>query len=83
MSWKHGLKTSVRTGDELNDSECPYGASDCPKIKDLRRMLQDNRKELEETKLMVVQLNTTLKTVGKILGGMMTIVVAIVGGSYL
>lgn len=46
-------------------------------------MLQDNRKELEETKLMVVQLNTTLKTVGKILGGMMTIVVAIVGGSYL
>lgn len=46
-------------------------------------MLQDNRKELEETKMMVVQLNTTLKTVSKILGAMMTIVIAIIGGSYI
>ena len=54
----------------MNDTDCPYGASDCPKIKDLRRILQENRKELEETKMMVVQLNTTLKTVSKILGAM-------------
>ena len=67
----------------MNDTDCPYGASDCPKIKDLRRILQENRKELEETKMMVVQLNTTLKTVSKILGAMMTLVVAIIGGSYL
>lgn len=67
----------------MSDSECPYGASDCPKLKDLRRMLQDNRKELEETKLMVIQLNTTLKTVAKILGAMMSLVVAIIGGSYI
>lgn len=46
-------------------------------------MLQDNRKELEETKMMVIQLNTTLKTVAKILGAMMTFIVAIIGGSYL
>lgn len=83
MNYNCGLRISVRTGDELNDSDCPYGASDCPKIKDLRRMLQDNRKELEETKMMVIQLNTTLKTVAKILGAMMTLVVAIIGGSYL
>ena len=64
----------------MHDSDCPYGAEDCPKIKDLRRMLQDNKRELDETKKLVIQLNTTLKLIGKILGALLSIIIAILGG---
>lgn len=67
----------------LHDSDCPYGAYDCPKVKDLRRMLQDNKKELDETKNLVLQLHTTLKLVGKILGALLTIIIAILGGQII
>ena len=67
----------------LHDTDCPYGAEDCPKIKDLRRMLQENRKELDETKNLVIQLNTTLKLTGKILGALLTVIIAIMGGALI
>ena len=65
------------------DEGCPYGAGDCPKIKDLRKLLQDNKKELDETKRLVLQLNTTLKLIGKILSALMTIIIAILGGQLI
>ena len=67
----------------LYEEGCPYKADDCPKIKDLRKLLQDNKNELDETKRLVLQLNTTLKLVGKILSGLMTIIIAILGGSLI
>ena len=67
----------------MHDSDCPYGAEDCPKIKDLRRMLQDNKRELDETKKLVIQLNTTLKLIGKILGALLSIIIAILGGALI
>lgn len=41
--------------------ECPYGASDCPKIESLRRMIEQNGKELEEVNRNVVELTTTIR----------------------
>jgi hypothetical protein len=41
--------------------ECPYGASDCPKIESLRRMIEQNGKELEQVNKNVVELTTTIR----------------------
>lgn len=41
--------------------ECPYGASDCPKIESLRRTIERNGRDLEELKDNVAQLTTTIR----------------------
>lgn len=46
-------------------------------------MLQDNKRELDETKKLVIQLNTTLKLIGKILGALLSIIIAILGGALI
>ena len=59
--------------------ECPYGASDCPKIESIRRMVEQNNKELKELQNNVVQLSTTIRNASFVIGIVVTIVAAIIG----
>lgn len=63
----------------LHETECPYGAKDCPKVNELRNMLQENRKELDEVKKSVIQLDTTIRSVSKIIGTLVSVLIAILG----
>ena len=63
----------------LHDIECPYGAENCPKVNQLTKMLENNRKELDEVKRSVIQLDTTIKTWSKIIGALVSILIALIG----
>lgn len=59
--------------------ECPYGASDCPKIESLRRMIQENNKELNDLQQNVVELTTTIRNASFFIVIAATIVAAVIG----
>lgn len=42
-------------------------------------MLQENRKELDEVKKSVIQLDTTIRSVSKIIGTLVSVLIAILG----
>ena len=63
--------------------ECPYGASDCPKIESIRRMVEQNNRELKELQNNVVQLSTTIRNASFVIGIVVTIVAAIIGVAVL
>ncbi len=59
--------------------DCPYGASDCPKVNELRHMLERNGKELDEVKSSVIELRTTIKNASKVIGVLISILIAVLG----
>lgn len=59
--------------------ECPYGASDCPKIESLRKVLDKNSRDIEQINTNVVQLTTTIRNASFIIGIIVTILAALVG----
>lgn len=63
--------------------ECPYGASDCPKIESIRKMVEQNNRELKELQSNVVQLSTTIRNASFVIGIVVTIVAAIIGVAVL
>ena len=63
--------------------ECPYGASDCPKIESIRKMVEQNNKELKELQSNVVQLSTTIRNASFVIGIVVTIVAAVIGVAVL
>ena len=63
--------------------ECPYGASDCPKIESIRKMIEQNNKELKELQSNVVQLSTTIRNASFVIGIVVTIVAAVIGVAVL
>lgn len=70
---------SVKGCDSLVLPDCPYGASDCPKVNELRRMLQENHQELNEVKASVIKLDTTIRNASKVIGVLVSILIAILG----
>ncbi len=70
---------SVRGCDCLSSPDCPYGASDCPKVKELRKMIQDNGREIAEVKESVIRLDTTIKNASKVIGALVSILIAVIG----
>ena len=68
----------------MTDNEgCPYGASDCPKIESLRKIIEKNSKELQEINDNVVQLTTTIRNTSFFIGIAVTIIAAILGALIL
>lgn len=63
--------------------ECPYGASDCPKIESIRKMVEQNNRELKELQSNVVQLSTTIRNASFVIGIVVTIIAAIIGVAVL
>ena len=63
----------------LHDIDCPYGASDCPKVNELRKMLAQNHEELDAVKESVIQLRTTISFTGKVLGVLVSVLIAFMG----
>ena len=59
--------------------ECPYGASDCPKIESIRKMIEQNNKELKELQNNVVQLSTTIRNASFVIGIIATVIAAVIG----
>ena len=60
-------------------TECPYGASDCPKIEALEELVKQNGQEVKELRKDVTQLNTTLKNASYLITTIVSIVIAILG----
>lgn len=71
--------TSVKGCDGLSLPDCPYGASDCPKVRELRKMIQDNGRELAEVKESVIRLDTTIRNASKVIGALVSILIAVIG----
>ena len=63
--------------------ECPYGASDCPKIESLRKVLDKNSKDIEEINTNIVQLTTTIRNAAFIIGIIVTILATLIGAYML
>lgn len=59
--------------------ECPYGASDCPKIETLRKMIEKNSKQLEDVNNNVVELTTTIRNTAFFIIIAATILAGIIG----
>ncbi len=64
---------------KLRNEDCPYGASECPKVTELHKLLIRNSKELDEVKATVITLNTTLRTFSKIISVMLTFLTGLIG----
>lgn len=73
------LSRSVKGCDSLDVPDCPYGASDCPKVNELRRMLQENHNELNEVKTTVIELKTTIRNASVVLGILISIFTTLIG----
>ena len=73
------LSRSVKGCDSLDIPDCPYGASDCPKVSELRRMIQENGKELNEVKATVIELKTTIRNASVVLGILISIFTTLIG----
>lgn len=58
---------------------CPYGAEDCPKVSELRKMIEKNGKDLQQLNDTVVRLDTTIKNASKLIGVIVSILLAIIG----
>lgn len=63
----------------MGNESCPYGADECPKIKDIKIMLETNRKDINALNDSVIQLNATIKYSGAIIGVAVAIICAIIG----
>lgn len=61
----------------MHDIDCPYGASDCPKVSELRRMLEENHRELEVVKSSVISLDTTIRNASKVIGVLVSVLITI------
>ena len=59
--------------------ECPYGASDCPKIESLRKVLDKNTKDIEQINTNIVELTTTIRNAAFIVGIIITVLAALIG----
>ncbi len=62
---------------------CPYGAEDCPKVSELRKMLERNGKELQQLNDTVIRLDTSIKNASKLIGAIVSILLAIIGAMNL
>ena len=65
--------------DSLDLPDCPYGASDCPKVNELRHLLERNGRELDEVKASVIELRTTIKNTAKVISVLISILITIMG----
>ena len=59
--------------------ECPYGASDCPKIESLRRMIEKSNEDIDSLSNNVVQLTTTIRNASFFICLAVTLGAAIIG----
>jgi hypothetical protein len=62
---------------------CPYGALDCPKIESVKKVLDENSKQIEEININVVKLTTTIRNASFVIGIIVTILAAIIGADLL
>lgn len=58
---------------------CPYGASDCPKIETLRKIIEKNNQEIQTINDNVVQLTTTIRNASFFIGIVVTIISSVIG----
>lgn len=63
----------------LLDTQCPYGAGECPKIKTIYDMLETNRNEVKELSKTVTELTTTIRNASYVLGIAVAIICALIG----
>lgn len=59
------------------DIDCPYGASSCPKVQTLEKTLEKNTEELDNLKLEVTKLNTTIRNASVLLTTVVSILIAL------
>lgn len=59
--------------------QCPYDPEDCPKIKELRRLLDKNDSEIVSLREAVIKLETAIKTASKTMIVLATIIAGALG----
>ena len=60
-------------------AQCPYDPNDCPKIREIRRIVEKNETDLSSIKESVVRLETTIKTATKTMIVLATILAGALG----
>lgn len=60
-------------------AQCPYDPNDCPKIKEIRRIVEKNDKDIESIRETVIRLETTIKTATKVMIVLATILAGALG----
>lgn len=60
-------------------AQCPYDPNDCPKIREIRRIVEKNEADLSSIKESVVKLETTIKTATKTMIVLATILAGALG----
>lgn len=60
-------------------TQCPYDPEDCPKIKELRRLLDKNDSEIVSLREAVIKLETAIKTASKTMIVLATIIAGALG----
>lgn len=75
----HSSKIILKGCDYLTDKDCPYGASNCPKVDELKRMIEKNGKDLADLNRNVIAMKTTLKNASLLITSMISIFIAIIG----
>ena len=60
-------------------AQCPYDPEDCPKIKELRRLLDKNDSEIVSLREAVIKLETAIKTASRTMIVLATIIAGALG----
>lgn len=60
-------------------SQCPYDPNDCPKIQEIRRIVQKNESDLTSLKEAVIKLETAIHTATKTMIVLATIIAGALG----
>lgn len=60
-------------------AQCPYDPNDCPKIREIRRIVEKNETDLGSIKESVIRLETTIKTATKTMIVLATILAGALG----
>jgi hypothetical protein len=63
----------------MDKAQCPYDPNDCPKIRELRRIVERNESDIKEIHESVVRLETTIKTATKVMIVLATILAGALG----
>jgi hypothetical protein len=63
----------------LVQAQCPYDPNDCPKIREIRRIVEKNESDIKSINESVIRLETTIKTATKVMIVLATILAGALG----
>ncbi len=63
----------------MPQAHCPYDPDDCPKIREIRRIVEKNENDIKSINESVIRLETTIKTATKVMIVLATILAGALG----